>query len=138
MNSSPATEVTTEVRMYYDGIGISAVTEKDIEFFKYSVNVGKNLVEEKKQKGDTQTLGVEIKKEMDSYSLILKTMSPNTHPSKKHFEQMIQFIPNVKDKDRNFEYFTGLWVSNITALLELGVIENDLNNGPETIRDWRV
>ena len=130
MNSSPTPRTdNVQMTMYYDGIGIIAVCKNDLKFFEYSINLGKNMVQESRQKGDSEKLATDIKKEMDAYSKILKIMSPNTHPTQNHFEQMIKHIPTVEDKNRNFKYFSGLWVSNISALLELGVIQHDSNNG---------
>lgn len=120
--------------MYYQGIGMITKAEDGNKLCL----IGKEMVEDAKKKGKTEcdNLGKEIKKEMDTYAKILKEMSPNTHPTLPQFQEMINKFPHIKNK--GMKYFLGLWFSNVTVLMELGMIQNDENNGPLSFKEYKV
>ena len=133
MSSSFSTE---KLSMYYDGIAMTAHSKDAVNLFHHSIKVGKDMVHQSKEK---EKLAKDIKEEMDKYCMILKMMSPEKHPTLEHFKQMVTHLPTVPDEHKNnLNYFFGLWVSNVSALLELSVIENDQNNGPLTMKEFGV
>lgn len=129
-SSSTSTSTTTKLYMYYEGINMIAASQGAVDFFHNMEEVGKKMAIDARKQGETQakTLGNNIKKEMDAYAKILKELSPNQHPTFNHFQALINELPHIQNKSMN--YFFGLWVSNVAALLELGIIENDTDNGP--------
>ena len=115
---------------YYKGYGIKVLNQNHVSKIKECAN---DMIEDDRQKGETEeNIKKKYLRNIETYFNHLKQhKTPGlSHPSDDDLERLVKDIPECNNSK---EHFVVLWSTTVLALLELGVIPNDENNGIITV-----